>query len=133
MNTLRTLWDKGLQLHEELELVFENSNLISYEVKPERVKETYTREVVENLVKELRELKMITFWDKVPKLNVSVPIWEIGVDSVEGNEEEPLFIETFHFNGNNDDNEVIWDDDCNVPVPLHEFLELEMEVNRSHF
>jgi hypothetical protein len=132
MNTLRTLWDKGLQLHEELELVFENSNLISYEVKPERVKETYTREVVENLVKELRELKMITFWDKVPKLNVSVPIWEIGVDSVEGNEEEPLFIETFHFDGN-DDNEVIWDDNCNVPVPLHEFLELEMEVNRSHF
>lgn len=130
MNILRKLWDKGLELHDELDLVFENGKLISYEVKPERVKETYTREVVETLIEDLRELKMITFWDNVPKLSVSVPIWEIGVKSVEGNDEEPFFIETFHYDEND---ESIWDDDCNVPVPLHDFLELDYEVNRSHF
>jgi hypothetical protein len=131
MNTLRKLWDNGKQIHEELNLHFENKKLISWEVEPKRVQETYTREVVESLVQDLIKRKMITFWNDIPKLWVSVPIWDIGVQSEEGGE-NPYFIETFHYNGDNED-EDIWRDDCNVPVPLHKFMGFRKELNCTDF
>jgi hypothetical protein len=130
MNTLRKLWDGGKQIHEDLYLRFENRELVSWEVRPSRLEDLYTREVVEGIVSDLRKRKMITFWDDIPKLTVSVPIWDIGVESEEGNEESPLFIETFHYHGVDED-EDIWRDDCNVPVPLHKFMGFRRELNMS--
>jgi hypothetical protein len=131
MNTLRKIWDSGLQIHQELYLTFENKNLVKWEVRPERVNDTYTREVVESLVKDLRKRKMITFWDDVPNLDVSVPIWEIGCESEEGNDDEPYYIETFHHDRDVDDE--VWRDDCNVPVPLHKFMGFRKELNVTDF
>jgi hypothetical protein len=132
MNTLKTLWDKGLQIHQELELYFQNKTLVRYEVKPERIQETYTREVVESLIQDLRKKKMITFWEDVPNMSVSVPIQEIGVDSEEGNEMEPLFIETFHHDEDNEDN-WLHDRDCDVPMLLHKFMGMKKELNHTDF
>ena len=132
MNTLRKIWDGGTQIHQELELYFQNKTLVRYEVKPERIKETYTREVVEGLIQDLIKKKMITFFDDVPNMSVSVPIWEIGVESEEGNDSEPLFIETFH---TNDDNDEDWlhDRGCDVPMLLHKFMGMKRELNHTDF
>ena len=132
MNTLRKIWDGGTQIHQELELYFQNKTLVRYEVKPERIKETYTREVVEGLIQDLIKKKMITFFDDVPNMSVSVPIWEIGVESEEGNDSEPLFIETFH---TNDDNDEDWlhDRGCDVPMLLHKFMGMKKELNHTDF
>ena len=132
MNTLRKIWDGGTQIHQELELYFQNKTLVRYEVKPERIKETYTREVVEGLIQDLIKKKMSTFFDDVPNMSVSVPIWEIGVESEEGNDSEPLFIETFH---TNDDNDEDWlhDRGCDVPMLLHKFMGMKRELNHTDF
>lgn len=130
MNTLRTLWDKGLQIHEDLELLFHHKKLVRYEVKPERVSGTYTREVVEGIVKDLIDKGMITFWNDVPFMSVSVPIQEIGVESQEGNDSEPLFIETFHHDEENDDN-WLHDRGQDVPMLLHKFMGLPRELNHT--
>jgi hypothetical protein len=131
MNTLRKIWSSGTQIHQELELKFHNKELVSWEVKPERIKEVYTREVVEGLVQDLIDKGMITFWDDVPNMSVSVPIQEIGMDSEEGNEQEPLFIETFHYDEDLDD--TLHFRDCNVPMLLHKFLGLPREINHTDF
>jgi hypothetical protein len=131
MNTLRKLWDDGKQIHEDLNLRFENQKLISWEVEPKRIQETYTREVVESLVKDLIQKEMITFWDDVPNMSVSVPIQEIGMDSEEGNEEEPLFIETFHYDEDVDD--TLHDRGYDVPMLLHKFMGLSRELNHTDF
>ena len=107
MNTLRKIWNNGNRLHDELELKFSNKTLVSFEVKPTGMEHIYTREVVESLIQDLVSKKMITFFDDVPNMSVSVPIQEIGMDSEEGNEEEPLFIETFHHDEDDEDTEGI--------------------------
>jgi hypothetical protein len=132
MNTLNTLLRNGYRLHDELELKFTNKELVSYKVEPTGMEHIYTREVVESLVKDLIQKEMITFWDDVPNMSVSVPIQEIGMDSEEGNEEEPLFIETFH---HNDDDEDDWlhDRGCDVPMLLHKFLGQRREMNHTSY
>jgi hypothetical protein len=74
---------------------------------------------------------MITFWDDVPNMSVSVPIQEIGMDSEEGNEEEPLFIETFHYDEDVDD--TLHDRGYDVPMLLHKFMGLSRELNHTDF
>ena len=137
MDTLRKLWDNGLQLHEELYLTFKNRELVDYRVEPKRVENHYTKEVVNGLVDDLIENKMIMFFDDVTNLSVDVQIWEIGVESFEGNENEPLYIETFHRDLDDDNNNWYIDDlherGDDVPKPLHEFLGLEREVNLTDF
>jgi hypothetical protein len=122
----------GKRLHIDLELKFSNKTLISYEVTPTELEEVYTREIVESLVQDLIKRKMITFFDDVPNMSVSVPIQEIGYDSEEGNEQEPLFIETFHHDDDNEDN-WLHDRDCNVPMLLHKFMGMEREINHTDF
>ena len=130
MNTLRKIWDNGFRLHWDLDLVFSNKTLVSYKVEPETFNH-YTREVVEGIVKDLIEKEMITFWDDVPNMSVSVPIQEIGMNSEEGNEQEPLFIETFHFDLDKDD--MLHDRDSDVPMELHKFMGLPRELNVTDF
>jgi len=132
MNTLRTLWENGHRLHDELELTFSNKTLVSFEVKPTGMEHIYTREVVESLIQDLVSKKMITFFDDVPNMSVSVPIQEIGMDSEEGNEEEPLFIETFHHDEDDEDN-WLHDRGCDVPVLLHKFLGFKRELNYTSY
>lgn len=132
MNTLRTLWENGHRLHDELELTFSNKTLVSFEVKPTGMEHIYTREVVESLIQDLISKKMITFFDDVPNMSVSVPIQEIGMDSEEGNEEEPLFIETFHHDEDDEDN-WLHDRGCDVPVLLHKFLGFKRELNHTSY
>ena len=132
MNTLRKIWDNGNRLHDELELKFTNKKLVSFEVKPTGLEHIYTREVVEDLIQDLISKKMITFFDDVPNMSVSVPIQEIGMDSEEGNEEEPLFIETFHHNEDNED-DWLHDRGYDVPCPLHKFLGFRREINHTSF
>ncbi len=132
MSTLNKIWSMGKRLHIDLELKFSNKTLISYEVTPTELEEVYTREIVESLVQDLIKRKMITFFDDVPNMSVSVPIQEIGYDSEEGNEQEPLFIETFHHDDDNEDN-WLHDRDCNVPMLLHKFMGMEREINHTDF
>ena len=132
MNTLRKIWNNGNRLHDDLELTFSNKKLVSYKVEPTGMNHIYTREVVESLIQDLIKKEMITFWDDVPNMSVSVPIQEIGMDSEEGNEEEPLFIETFHHNEDNE-NDWLHDRDCDVPCPLHKFLGFSREINHTSF
>ena len=132
MNTLRKIWNNGNRLHDDLELTFSNKKLVSYKVEPTGMNHIYTREVVESLIQDLIKKEMITFWDDVPNMSVSVPIQEIGMDSEEGNEEEPLFIETFHHNEDNED-DWLHDRDCDVPCPLHKFLGFSREINHTSF
>jgi hypothetical protein len=132
MNTLRTLWENGYRLHDDLELTFSNKKLVSYKVEPTGMDHIYTREVVESLIQDLIKKEMITFWDDVPNMSVSVPIQEIGMDSEEGNEEEPLFIETFHHDEDDEDN-WLHDRGHDVPMLLHKFLGFKREVNHTSF
>ena len=127
-NTLRQIWDNGLQLHEDLGLVFDNKVLVSYKVQPELPH--YTEEVVKSIVDELVQREMITFFDDVPQMKVNVPIWEIGVGSEEGNEMNPYYIETFHYYM---DDEMLESDgkECDVPRPLHHYLGFERELNHT--
>jgi hypothetical protein len=132
MNTLRKIWENGLQLHEELYLTFKNRELVDYRVEPKGVENHYTKEVVNGLVDDLIENRMITFFLDVTNLSVDVPIWEIGVQSSEGNESEPLYIETFHRDLDNEDND-LHERGYDVPKPLHEFLGLEREISLTDF
>ena len=130
MTTLNNIWSKGLRLHDELELLFHHKRLVRYEVTPKL--DHYTREVVEGLIKDLVEKEMLTFWTDVPNMSVSVPIQEIGVESEEGNDSEPLFIETFHHDEDNEDN-WLHDRGGDVPMLLHKFLGLPRELNHTDF
>ena len=94
-NTLKNIWDNGNQLHEDLGLEFDNKVLISYKVTPELPH--YTKDVVSSIVNDLIRENKITFFDDVPKMKVHVPIQEIGIGSEEGNEQNPIYIETFHY------------------------------------
>jgi hypothetical protein len=128
MNTLRMVWDNGNQLHEDLGLVFDNKVLVSYKVVPELPH--YTKEVVEGIVFDLLSREMITFFDDVPQMKVNVPIWEIGVGSEEGNEMNPYYIETFHYDMNDEQLEG-YGKCCDVPRPLHHYLGFERELNHT--
>ena len=128
MNTLRQVWDNGNQLHEDLGLVFDNKVLVSYKVVPELPH--YTKEVVEGIVFDLLTREMITFFDDVPQMKVNVPIWEIGVGSEEGNEMNPYYIETFHYDMDDEQLEG-YGKECDVPRPLHEYLGFERELNHT--
>ena len=128
MTTLNKIWEKGLRLHDELELKFSNRELVSFEVTPKF--DHYTREVVESLIQDLIKKKMITFWEDVPNMSVSVPIQEIGYDSEEGNDSEPLFIETFHHDDDDEDN-WLHDRGCDVPMLLHKFMGWKREINHT--
>ena len=130
MSTLNKIWSMGKRLHVDLELKFSNKELVSFEVTPKF--DHYTREVVEGLVQDLIDKGMITFWDDVPNMSVSVPIQEIGMDSEEGNEEEPLFIETFHHDDDNEDN-WLHDRGQDVPMLLHKFMGWKREINHTDF
>jgi len=127
-NTLRTIWDNGNQLHEDLGLVFDNKVLVSYKVVPELPH--YTKEVVLSIINDLVERDMITFFDDVPQMKVNVPIWEIGIPSEEGNQQDPYYIETFHYYM---DDEMLECDgkSCDVPRPLHYYLGFERELNHT--
>ncbi len=127
-NTLRQVWDNGNQLHEDLYLEFDNKVLVSYKVQPELPH--YTKEVVLSIVNDLVQREMITFFDDVPQMKVNVPIWEIGVPSEEGNEMNPYYIETFHYDM---EDEMLEGDgkECDVPRPLHHYLGFERELNHT--
>ena len=128
INTLRQVWDNGLQIHEDLYLEFDNKVLVSYKVQPELPH--YTKEVVLSIVNDLVQREMITFFDDVPQMKVNVPIWEIGVPSEEGNEMNPYYIETFHYDM---EDEMLEGDgkECDVPRPLHHYLGFERELNHT--
>ena len=127
-NTLRMIWDNGNQLHEDLYLEFDNKVLVSYKVVPELPH--YTKEVVEGIVFDLLLREMITFFDDVPQMKVHVPIQEIGVPSEEGNEQNPMYIETFHYDMDDEPLEGLGKE-CDVPCPLHTFLWMERELNHT--
>ena len=128
MNTLRKIWNEGNQLHQDLYLEFDNKVLVSYKVQPELPH--YTREVVLSIVDDLVQREMITFFEDVPQMKVGVPIWEIGVPSEEGNEMNPYYIETFHYDM---EDEMLEGDgkECDVPRPLHTYLGFERELNHT--
>jgi hypothetical protein len=128
-NTLKDIWEKNNRIHEELFLEFNNKELVSFRVEPTDLGEIYTKEVVQGIVNDLVNLHKITFFDDVPQMIVGVPIWEIGVPSEQGNENNPYYIETFHhdikMNSLQDDR----DEQCDYMEPLHEYLWLEKEIN----
>jgi hypothetical protein len=127
-NTLKNIWDNGNQLHEDLGLEFDNKVLISYKVTPELPH--YTKDVVSSIVNDLIRENKITFFDDVPKMKVHVPIQEIGIGSEEGNEQNPIYIETFHYDMDDEPLEGMGKE-CDVPTPLHSYLGLERELNHT--
>jgi hypothetical protein len=60
---------------------------------------------------------------------VGVPIWEIGVPSEQGNENNPYYIETFHHDMEMNSLQELKEVQCDYPEPLHEYLWLEKEIN----
>jgi hypothetical protein len=131
-NTLKNIWDNHNQLHEELYLEFNNKELVSFRVEPKEVHEIYTKEVVTDIVNDLIDRHKITFFDDVPQMKVHVPIWEIGVPSEQGNDENPYYIETFHYDMDDNSLQDGRDEQCDYPEPLHEYLWVENEINVTH-
>jgi hypothetical protein len=132
MNTLRKIWEDHKQVHQDLYLTFKNRKLVDYRVEPKELETYYTKEVVNGIVNDLIDNRMITFFLDVINMSVGVPIWEIGVQSSEGNESEPLYIETFHIDLDDDEND-LHERGYDVPKPLHEFLGLEREISLTDF
>ena len=128
-NTLKDVWEKNNRIHEELNLEFNNKELVSFKVEPTDLEEIYTKEVVQGIVDDLVNLGKITFFDDVPQMIVGVPIWEIGVPSEQGNENNPYYIETFHHDMEMNSLQELKEVQCDYPEPLHEYLWLEKEIN----
>jgi hypothetical protein len=74
-----------------------------------------------NLIQNLIEKEMITFFDDVPNMVVNVNIGEIGLDG------GGLCIETFHYKVEGEDI-VELDRDCDVPMSLNYFFGIENEI-----
>jgi hypothetical protein len=130
MNTLKKIWSENLRLHIDLDLTFKKEELVDYKVTPNL--KHYTPEVVNGIVSDLIEKKMITFFDDVPKMLVSVPIQDIGQSGEKGGDDFLMFIETFHHDLSNEHND-LFDRDCDVPIPLHKFMEIENEILVTDF
>lgn len=125
MSTLKKLWNEDFQLHTDLDLTFEKEKLVEYKVTPDL--KHYTPEVVNGIVGDLIEKKMITFFDDVSKMSVSVPIQDIGQSGKKGGDNFIMFIETFHHDLSNKDND-LFHRDCDIPIPLHKFMGIENEI-----
>jgi len=124
-NTLGKMWIKFLRPFETLTLEFENKELKGYGTSPEM--ETFNRDVVVKVIGDLIEQKMITFFDDIPKMTIIVEIHDIpSISEYKGVDPEMVYIETFHYNDEND--EMIDRDDCDVPKPLHEFMGISTPV-----
>ena len=93
----------------EMYLTFKDGRLVSYKTDNDE----WFGDVIDDLVTVLKKLEMITFWDDVPEMTVSVPIWNID-------DTDDLYIETFHIN-DNDETEDLHERGCNVPMKLDDF------------
>ena len=124
MNTLKKIWtlDQN-QMFDDLFLTFTCNELVNIRVEPQRVEHIYTREVVLELVQDLLNQRMITFFSDVDVLTVNVNIGCID-------DSEVVYIETFH-NDLSDEMD-LHNRGYDVPKPLHEFMGLENEVMLSN-
>lgn len=93
----------------EMYLTFKEGRLVNYKTDHDE----WFGDVIDDLVTVLKKLGMITLWDDVPNMTVSVPIWDIGNG-------EGLYIETFHIDDDNEDN-YLHERGKDVPMKLSEF------------
>jgi hypothetical protein len=124
-NILKDEWLKGNIVPRDFEFIFKNKRLVTYNINQDRYDDSkIIHELCLNLIDNLIEKEMITFFDDIPDMVVSVPIQDIGICD---GEYDVLYIETFHYTFENGEYDEI-DRDCNIPMKLSDFFGIENEI-----
>lgn len=121
-NILKDEWLKGNVVPRDFEFTFKNKRLVRYDFNQDMYHDLkIIHELCLNLIDNLIEKEMITFFDDIPDMVVSVPIQDIGLGDGE------LYIETFHYTVENGEFDMI-DRDCDVPMGLSDFFGIEKKI-----
>jgi hypothetical protein len=121
-NILKNEWLKGNIVPCEYMFKFKNKNLDMYNINYNTYEDNgIIFKLCLNLVQNLIEKEMITFFDDIPDMVVCVDIDEIGLDG------GGLCIETFHYKVEGEDI-VGLDRDCDVSMSLNYFFGIENEI-----
>ena len=124
-NILKDEWLKGNVVPRDFEFTFKNKRLVRYDFNQDMYHDLkIIHELCLNLVDNLIEKGMISFFDDIPDMVVSVPIQDIGICD---GEHDILYIETFHYTFENGEYEDI-DRDCNCPMELSDFFGIEEKI-----
>ncbi len=122
-NILKNEWLKGNIVPCEYMFKFKNKHLDMFNVNYNTYEDNgIIFKLCLNLIQNLIEKEMITFFDDIPDMVVRVNIDEIGLDG------GGLCIETFHYKVEGDDIVEIVDRDCDVPMSLNYFFGIENEI-----
>lgn len=132
MNVLTKMWLGFKVPHRDLVLTFKGKELVNYRVN-ENGRKDYTPEFVQELVQELIKQGMITFFDDIPNMEVGVPIHGIGIVDKDDPKDEIMYIETFHRNLDDLDDDFGFDRNVNVPKRLDVFMGLSKPIKDSDF
>jgi hypothetical protein len=118
-NILKNEWLKGNIVPCEYMFKFKNKHLVMFNVNYNTYEDNgIIFKLCLNLIQNLIEKEMITFFDDVPNMVVNVNIDDIGLDG------GGLCIETFHYKVEGEDI-VELDRDCDVPMSLNYFFGIE--------
>jgi hypothetical protein len=121
-NILKNEWLKGNIVPCEYMFKFKNKHLDMFNVNYNTYEDNgIIFKLCLNLIQNLIEKEMITFFDDVPNMVVNVNIDDIGLDG------GGLCIETFHYKVEGEDI-VELDRDCDVPMLLNYFFGIENEI-----
>ena len=125
-NILKDEWLKGNIVPLDFEFIFKNKHLVTYNFNPDKYDNIkIIHELCLNLVDNLIEKEMITFFDDIPDMVVSVSIQDIGLCD---GEYDILYIETFHQTVENGEYESLHDLGCDTPMSLNDFFGIENKI-----
>jgi hypothetical protein len=122
-NILKDEWLKGNIVPREFMFRFNNKRLVMYNINYDRYNDNkIIFGLCVNLVNNLIEKGMITFFDDIPDMVVDVSIHDIGLDGGE------LCIETFHYKVECEDTVSLHELGCNSPMELSDFFGIENKI-----
>jgi hypothetical protein len=125
-NILKDEWLKGNIVPRDFEFIFKNKHLVTYNFNHDKYDdEKIIHELCLNLVDNLIEKEMITFFDDIPDMVVIVPIQDIGISD---GEYDVLYIETFHYTIENGEYETLHDLGYDTPMELSNFFGIENKI-----
>jgi hypothetical protein len=107
MNRLQNDWRNNLDLPELISLRLNNGVVSDFQILPKFITD-FTLDDVQGIVNDLVTLGNLNLTCD----NININIWSID-------ETDLVYIETFHYNDNDESFE---DGEHDVPYPLHEFL-----------
>jgi len=121
-NILKDEWLKGNIVPCEYMFKFNDKHLVMFNVNYDMYEDNgILLKLCMNLIQNLIEKEMITFFDDIPDMVVCVDIDEIGLDG------GGLCIETLHYKVEGEDI-VGLDRDCDVSMSLNYFFGIENEI-----